>query len=180
MAFTIVDPQLGQLAIANIDAGILPPSAISSGSTTTIPTPPLRPGMIVLAQDPVLGDGEFILLAGVGSTTVGSPVVYNSPSFTTALAPVGTNLPQPIAFAMSANTSATAWGWYQIGGLAVAAKGSVSLLSNTAIGIQTIGLVNASFTGMEVEGALVAALATITATTVQLLINRPHMQGRIT
>jgi len=182
MAYTITTPQMGWVQIANVDSGVLPPSAVSSGSTTYVPTPPLAAGMIIEAVDPTYGTAEFILLAGVASTAVGSLVTYNTTSFTTALAPVGTNKPQPIAVAMSANTAATTWGWYQISGVAVAAKtATVSLAAGVAIGVKTIGLVAATGSGKEVQGALVAAVASAATgrTTVQVVINRPHMQGRI-
>lgn len=183
MTYTVTTPQLGFVQIANTDSGVLPPVATSSGSTTYVPTPPLTPGMIVKAVDPTYGEAEFILLAGVASTAVGSVVTYNTTSFTTALAPVGTNKPQPIAIAMSANTSATTWGWYQISGLAVVKKTcTVSLAANAAVGVLTIGLIAGTGSGKEVQGALVAAVASATAgrTTVQVVMNRPHMQGRIT
>lgn len=180
MAYAINDPQAGWMSITTVDSGVIAPNNINIGSTTAIPTPPMKPGMIVTASDPTYGSGEFILLLGVGSTAVGSIVTYNLVTFTTALAPAGANLPQPIAVAMSANNAATTWGWYQIAGLAVCAKGSVSLLSNAAVGVQTAGLLNASSSGTEIQGALVATLATITATTVTVILNRPHMQGRIT
>lgn len=179
MSYTIMQEFVTTLPIASTDSGINPPGYANIGTTTTIPTPPLAPGMIVRAVDPTYGVGEFILLAGVASTAVGSLVTYNTTSFTTALAPVGTNKPQPIAVAMSANTAATTWGWYQIGGLAVAKKTSgLALASNAAVGVLTVGLVAATGTGKEIQGALTAAKAT-TPTTVKLVINRPHMQGRV-
>lgn len=173
----------GFLPIANIDAGVVPPNSFNVGTTTTIPTSPGIPGMIVQAVDPTYGNGEFILLKGVTSTAVGSVVTYNTSSWTTTLAAVGTNKPQPIAIAMSANTASTAWGWYQIGGVAVVKKTcTVCLVANVAVGVLTIGLIAATGTGKEVEGALVAATASAAAgrTTVQVVINRPHMQGRVT
>jgi hypothetical protein len=51
--------------------------------------------------------------------------------------------------------------------------------SNAAVGILTAGKVAATGSGKEVQGALTVAKAT-TPTTVTLIINRPHMQGRIT
>jgi hypothetical protein len=139
-------------------------------------------GTTVRAVDPTYGEGEFIYLKGIGSTIVGSTVTYNTTTFLTALAPVGTNKPQPIAFAMSANV-ASQWGWYQIGGLAVVAKScAVSLAANAAVGVLTIGFIAGTGSGKEVEGALVAAVASAAAgrTTVQVVCNRPHMMGRIT
>lgn len=181
MAFYSDIHTIGVSPIADIDSGVLSPSSVSSGSTTRIPTPPLVPGMIVRAKDPTYGEGEFILLAGVASTAVGSIVTYNTTSFTTALAPAGANLPQPIAVAMAANTSASTWSWYQISGLAICKKSaSVSFAANAAVGVTTAGGLNASATGAEVQGALVAAVSTAAETTVQVVINRPHMQGRVT
>lgn len=175
MAYTISDSQIaGILPIANTDSGVTFPNA-----TSAAPSPPLHLGMIVRAHDPSYGEGEFILLAGVASTAVGSVVTYNTTSYTTALAPAGTNLPQPIAVAMSANTSASTWGWYQISGVAVATKSPVTLALAAAVGITTAGLLNASATGAEVQGAIVAAAVTGGDTTVKVMINRPHMQGRI-
>jgi len=182
MAYTITTPQMGWVQIANTDAGFLPPSTVSSGSTTTVPTPPLYPGMVIEAVDPTYGAAEFILLAGVASTVVGSVVTYNTTSFTTTLAAVGTYKPQPVAIAMSANTAATTWGWYQISGLAVVKKTcTVSLAANAAVGVLTIGLIAGTGSGKEVQGALVAAVASATAgrTTVQVVLDRPHMQGRV-
>lgn len=175
MAYTFETPYLGLMPVTSTDSGVTQPNASSAA-----PTPPMKLGMIVKANDPTLGDAEFILLAGVASTVVGSAVTYNTTSWTTALAPVGANKPQPIAFAMSANIVATTWGWYQISGLATAAKTSgLALASNAAVGILTAGKVAATGTGKEVQGALTVAKAT-TPTTVRLVINRPHMQGRVT
>lgn len=139
-------------------------------------------GKIVRAYDPDFGEGEFIYLLGVASTAVGSLVTYNGVTGVTALAPVGANKPQPIAVAMSANV-ASQWGWYQIGGIAVMKKTcTVSLAANAAVGVLTAGLVAGTGSGKEVQGALVAAVASATAgrTTVRVVVNRPTMQGRIT
>jgi len=181
MAFYSDIHTIGVTPIANTDSGFVPPGNVNIGSTTTIPTPPLVPGMIVRAKDPTYGEGEFILLAGVANTVAGDAVVYNTSSFTTSRTPVGSNVPQPMAIAMSANAAATTWGWYQIGGLAVANKtASASLVLGAAVGYASAGVLNASATGVEVQGAVVGATSTAAATTVQVMINRPHLQGRIT
>lgn len=136
-------------------------------------------GTVIRASDPTFGDGEFIYLVGVVSTVVGSPVVYNDATFLSTLAPVGTNKPEPVAFAMSANV-ASSYGWYQISGIARAAKTSgLALASNAAVGILTAGKVAATGSGKEIQGAITMAKAT-TPTLVSLVINRPHMQGRVT
>lgn len=161
MAYTIQTPRLGVQPIAD---------------TSTTQQMPL--GTLVVATDPTYGTGEFIYMPGIASTVVGSIVTYNTTSFTTALAPVGTNLPQPIAIAMSANV-ANQYGWYQISGIAVAAKSiSVSLVTGTAVGVKTIGVLNATATAVEVDGMLAASTATEAATTINVVIDRPHMTGR--
>ncbi|QGH72934.1 MAG: virion structural protein [Siphoviridae sp. ctdEk19] len=165
MAYIISDSRIGVQPIAD---------------TSTTQQHPL--GTIVRAVDPTYGEGEFIYLPGVASTAVGSLVTYNTSSYTTALAAVGANKPQPIAVAMSANV-ASQYGWYQISGIAVCKKtATVSLAANAAVGVLTIGLVAGTGSGKEITGALVAAVASAASgrTTVQVVINRPRMQGRVT
>jgi len=165
MTYRIMEAQAGWQPIAD---------------TSTTQRHPL--GTIVRAQSDTYGVAEFIYLLGVASTAVGSLVTYNTSGYATALAAVGANKPQPIAVAMSANV-ASQYGWYQISGIAVMKKTcTVSLAANAAIGVLTTGLVAATGSGKEIRGALVAAVASATAgrTTVQVVIQRPHMQGRVT
>lgn len=148
--------------------------------TSTVKNHPI--GTIVRGVDPTYGEAEFIYLLGVASTAVGSLVTYTISSGLTVLAAVGAFKPQPIAVAMSANV-ASQYGWYQISGVAVMKKTcTVSLAANAAVGVLTTGLVAGTGSGKEISGALVAAVASATAgrTTVQVVINRPRMQGRIT
>lgn len=148
--------------------------------TDTVQKHPI--GKTVRAVHDTYGEGEFIYLLGVASTAVGSLVTYNGATGVTALAPVGTNKAQPIAVSMSANVAAQ-WGWYQISGIAIMKKTcTVSLAAGVAVGVLTIGLVAGTGSGKEISGALVAAVASATAgrTTVQVVINRPRMQGRVT
>jgi len=77
--------------------------------------PPL--GTIITAFDPDYGSGEFIYLAGVASTLLGSVVVYNGDNFSTTLAVA--NAIGPVAIAMGATVASTK-GWYQISGKGVA------------------------------------------------------------
>lgn len=136
-------------------------------------------GTVIRAKDPTYGEGEFIYLLGVANTVVGSAVAYDTATYQTKLAPVGANKPEPIGFAMSANV-ASAYGWYQISGNARALKTSgLALASNAAVGVLTAGKIAATGSGKEVQGALTVAKAT-TPTLVTLVINRPHMQGRVT
>lgn len=181
MAYTITDPEAGFMPIGNIDTGYLPPNSVSSGSTTYYPTTPLVPGQIVKAFDPTYGMGEFILLKGVASTAIGSLVTYNTTSYTTTLCPVTANLGQPVAVSMAANTSSSNWSWYQIEGVAVVAKSTgLGLASNVAVAVNSIGKVGTNASGKQILGARTANSTVSATTTVQLLMNRSHLQGRVT
>ena len=165
MAYGISDPRAGTQAISGTD---------------TVQNHPL--GTIVRANDPTYGDGEFIYLLGVASTTVGSVVTYDASTYQTVLCAVGGNIPRAIAVAMSANLG-TYYGWYQISGQAVVAKtATVSLAAGAAVGVLTTGLIAGTGTGKEITGAVVAAVASNTAgrVTVKVMIARPTKQGRIT
>lgn len=176
MAFTFSEPQSGVMPIALTDSGVTFPNA-----TSAAPTPPMVPGMVVRAVDPTFGMGEFILLAGVASTAVGSLVTYNTVSFTTTLCPVTANLGQPVAVAMAANTSSSTWGWYQISGVAVVAKSTgLGLANNVAVAVNSIGKVGTVASGKQVLGVRTANSTVSATTTVRLVMDRPHMQGRVT
>lgn len=139
-------------------------------------------GTIIRCKDPTYGPGEFIYLQGVASTVVGSVVVYDGASHVTELAPVGSNLPRPVAIAMSANV-ANQYGWYQISGRAVVVKtNTVSLADGAAVGVLTAGKIAGTGSGKEVSGAIVVAVASAKSdvTSVQVAIDRPRMQGRVT
>jgi hypothetical protein len=176
MAFTVIDHVAGVLPIANTDSGVTQPNSASA-----TPTPPMYPGMIVQGQDPTFGMGEFILLAGVASTAVGDLVVYNTVSFTTTRCPVTANLGQPVAVAMSANIAATTWGWYQISGVAVVNKSTgLGLANNVAVAINSTAKVGTNASGKQILGARTANSTVSATTSVRLVINRPHLQGRVT
>lgn len=140
-------------------------------------------GTIVTAKSATYGAGEFIYLTGVANTAVGSVVSYNASTYQTELCATTKRLPRPIAVAMSAN-GASAYGWYQISGIAVMKKATATcLVAKGAVGVKTTGLINTTATGVEVIGAFVSETVSVTATTrttVPIVINRPAMQGRIT
>lgn len=79
-------------------------------------------GTTVRAVDEVYGEGEFVYLKGVGSTVVGSVVIFDQKAATTTLAVAGSR--GPVAVAMSANV-ANQFGWYQVSGSAVAKANTV-------------------------------------------------------
>lgn len=183
MTYSIINPFAGVLPIALTDSGAIMPNNLNTGSTTAVPTLPLYPGMIVQAQDPTYGMGEFILLAGVASTIIGSLVRYNTVSFATTLAVNTAVQDMPVAVAMSANVSATTWGWYQISGTAVLAKTAVIVLPNVAVYLSgTAGKVKAvASAGLQVVACRSQLATTASASgTVLVTINRPHLQSQIT
>ena len=183
MAYTISDPQAGFLPIATTDSGVVSPYNSVTGSTTTTPTPPLYPGMIVKGTDPTYGAGEFILLPGCASTIVGSVVRYNATSFATTLIANTAVQVMPVAIAMSANTATTTWGWYQIAGQAIVAKTAVILLPNVAVYISaTAGKIKAlASAGLQIVAARTGSATTASASgTVVVFVNRPHCQSQIT
>lgn len=141
--------------------------------TSTTKNHPL--GTIVRADDPTLGQGEFIYLKGVASTVVGSIVNYDD-DFQTGLDTSAVSGPsRPLAVAMSANV-ASQYGWYQISGLAVATKAnSVSFADGAGLGA-SLGLAVAVATGTVIQSAVVRAVASAKSdvTTVKIAINRPH------
>jgi len=156
------------------------PGGQQIADTSTTQNHPL--GTIVKGWDPTYGEAEFIYLKGVASTTVGSIVNYKGTTYQTALGYAGENVPGPLAIAMSANV-ANQYGWYQISGLAVAAKASTvsfAAAAKVAVGSSS-GLAVATLSGQEIFGAMVSAVASATAgrTTVTLVVNRPHCQGRV-
>ena len=177
MAYTFDDNKAGLLQIAVTDAGVT-----MANGTSAIPTPPAVLGQVERAFDPTYGAGEFILLVGVASTTIGSLVTYDGTTYQTTLAATTSNQARPVAVAMSANLAGS-FGWYQIEGTAVCAKSTSSNFAATvAVGVKSTGKVGATGSGKEILGARTANAATVASatTTVNVVLNRPHLQGRIT
>lgn len=158
MAFQIQETTLGWQPIAE---------------TSTTQNHPL--GMIVQAKDLTLGVGEFIYLKGVGSTIAGSIVRYDD-TFQTALNTSALTDALPLAVSMSANV-ANQYGWYQIAGMAVAAKASATTFVDGAGLGSASGLAIAVSTNVQIQGAVVRTATTSSgsgATVVAIAINRPH------
>jgi hypothetical protein len=177
MAYTFDDNKAGLLQIANTDSGVT-----MANGTSAIPTPPAVLGQVERAFDPTYGAGEFILLVGDASTAIGSLVTFVGTTYQTILAAVTSNQARPVAVAMSACTAGL-FGWYQIEGTAVVSKSTSSNFAATvALGIKSVGKVGATSSGKEILGARTANAATVASatTTVTVVMNRPHLQGRIT
>ena len=158
MAYQITDTVVGGQRIAD---------------TSTVQNHPL--GRKVRAKDATYGEGEFIYLQGVGSTVVGSVVEYNT-SFATGLETTALAEPQPNAVAMSINVAGPNYGWYQIGGNAIVTKANTVSFAADAPFSAAAGLAIAVVTGLAINGAIVAVVASAKSdvTTVQVMIDRPH------
>jgi hypothetical protein len=119
MAYTILTPIVG---LPSITSTLAATGTLTQGATTVYPASAVgrvagpKLGQIVQATDPVYGDGEFIYLAGLAATAVGTWVTYNTDDYTTTL--LVANAIGPVAVAMSANLAGF-YGWYQIHGKAV-------------------------------------------------------------
>ena len=155
---------------------VVSPQAIATNSTTQ--QYPL--GTIVRARDSAstaLGEGEFIYLQGVASTTIGLMVTYNV-SFLSALATSAVGLSNPHAVAMSACV-ADEFGWYQIGGLAVVSKANTLSVAAGAALASASGEAIAAATSNRLIGALVAVVASAKSDvlTVKVMIDRPSCGG---
>lgn len=177
MAYTFTNPIIGLLPIGAQDTG-----QATANSATLVPTFPMKLGMIVTGNDPTFGDGEFILLKGVASTVVGSLVTYDGTTYQTTLSATTANQGRPVAVATAAST-ALVFAWYQIGGTAVVAKStSFKFAATVALGVISTGKVGSVSSGKQILGARTANAATVASatTTVNVVINRPHLQGRVT
>jgi hypothetical protein len=133
MAYTITSHVIGPQPIAVTD---------------TTQNHPL--GTIVKAKDPTYGEGEFVYLKGLASTAVGEAVIYDQYAGTTKRAVAGDR--GPAAIAMSANV-ASQYGWYQIGGSAVAKTGTVAAAGNVYVTATAGTLDDATVSGDKIDGA---------------------------
>jgi len=143
--------------------------AIAENSTTQ----KHKLGTIVRAKDPTYGEGEFIYLVGVASTTVGALATYNV-GWQSALATSAVGISNPHAVAMSACV-ASEYGWYQISGLAVVSKANTTSFAASAALASASGESIAAATTNRLSSALVAVVASAKSdvTTVQVMIDRP-------
>lgn len=139
-------------------------------------------GQVVEAKDPDNGYwGKFKLLAGVANTAVGLLVSYNAATGSTALAPTSGNSDRPLAVAMSANTSTTAYAWYQVEGPATVKKTAVAVAPDVVLYLSaTAGRVKViQSAGLQILGARSANTATVTTTTSTVLVTlAPGVQAQ--
>lgn len=132
-------------------------------------------GRIAQGIHETYGAAEFIYLKGVSSTAVGSLVSYDV-SFASALHTTELDKPRPIAVAMAAVDATTKYGWYMISGHAIMKKAdTVSFAAGAGLAGGS-GLAIAVVSGLILNGALVAVVASAKTgvETVRVTINRPH------
>jgi hypothetical protein len=136
-------------------------------------------GTIVDAYDPVYGAGEFVYLAGVASTAIGSWVTFNRDDGTTAL--LAANAIGPVAVAMSANDAATKFGWYQITGKAIGLCLALFADNANVYATATAGSVDdAVVAGDRVKNAKGAsAIGTPSGSFAEFEIDRPFMDDAL-
>jgi hypothetical protein len=181
MTFKCSNPRLGVVDISTT-------TTIAPG-TGNLPSVVLEPqlGEVVTGWDPALGGGEFIYLKGVASTAVGDVVSYNGYTGATTRWAGTANSGAPLAIAVTANTSSSSYGWYQIGGNAIVncsgtvASGDIVNFASTATvktaaaaGKQVLNAVAASANGATVGGVALASTQAV------YTIQRPFAQGAIT
>ena len=126
-AWKIISPTIGFQAIDATETSALVPL-----------------GTRVRARHATYGEGEFIYLLGVASTTANSWVTYNADDHSTTL--LAANAIGAVGIAMSANV-ASSYGWYQIYGKGIG-KALTGYLDN--------GLVYATATAGSIDDAVVA------------------------
>lgn len=161
MTFHSIESEIGLQAIA---------------ATSTTRNHPI--GKIIRAKDPTYGEGEFIYLAGVASTAVGSWVTYNLDDGSTAL--LAADAIGPVAVAMSANV-ASQFGWYQISGKAVG-KALTGFVDNANVyGTATAGSIDdAVVSGDRVKNAKGAsAVGTPSTGLAEFEISRPFVDDAL-
>ena len=132
-------------------------------------------GTIATGKDPTYGEAEFIYLKGVASNVEGALLSYDV-NFTAALHTTELDKPRPVAVSMSAFDAATEYGWAQISGSASVKKANTVSFAAGAAFAGGSGLAIAVVSGLILNGALVAVVASAKSnvTTVRVMVNRPH------
>ncbi len=154
--------------------------------TAVASTAAIAPGTVIGAVDGTLGGAEFIYLPTIASVVVGSLVNYRmsaSGVYTTAMNPNTAALAAPVAVAMAAGVAST-YGWFQIQGNAVVKKTAVKVNPNVAVyqSATTGRIMPTAACGKQVLAMRSSNTATVASatSTVNVVLNRPHMQGQIT
>lgn len=115
---------------------------------------------------------EYILLGGVASTAIGTPVTFDEVGSTTLLA---ANAQGPVAIAMAAVTSASNYGWYQIYGDGYALAGG-DIAADSALYISgTTGYVDDLDVAQDAIVGMIANAAAVSGATCRVWLNYPFV-----
>lgn len=207
MAFIATDPLGGLIDLYNVDtAGPGPLAGLAAGPTTRAFTN--YPGLVVRAYDYNLGAGEFMFGKSLAATPYGATcevgVATVNGRYDETMQPWlgAANTAKPLGIAL-VTLAAGQYGWFQVGGIAVATVSGGPVAGNPAYwqasgvisptGVASKQVLGASFASAPaaVIGAGSAAAlpyapvaqatgGTLSATQALVLINRPTAQPQIT
>lgn len=146
------------------------PQVVLSGATDLNSA---SPGHRVLSKAYDVNGNEYVLLGGVASTAIGTPVTFDENGSTTVLA---ANAVGPVAVAMAAVTSASNYGWYQIYGNGYALIGDgVSADAQLYISGTTGYVSDTDISTEAIIGMVSLAANAVAGGTVQVFLNRPYV-----
>lgn len=144
------------------------PQQVISSATDLNSTSPGHP-VLSRAQDE---DGNvYILLGGVASTVIGSPVTFDENGSTTLLA---ANAVGPLAVAMAAVTSASNYGWYQVYGKGYALAGGDIAADKSLFISGTTGYVDDLDVAQDFIVGLMSRAAAASGATCLVWMNYPY------
>ena len=139
-------------------------------------------GTLLRARDPIYGEGEFIYLLGVIGTAIGTLIIWEGqstgvPTYQTALAPGTPFLGQPLAVSMSVNAAAQ-YGWYQLGGQAVAQTNGTVAASSPVFLAGNGQLTTIVLSGQQILDAISITASGVPSSGLAVVeIDRPFAQG---
>jgi hypothetical protein len=141
-------------------------------------------GTTIKGFDDVLGEGEFIYLPGAANVVAGDAVVYDlapgAVAVTRMVNNAFNNSGRPVAIAVAA-VPAGSFGWYQIGGCAIANTIGGTVAGVAMANATTGQLSNTADAGDQIIGARIStAVGTPAAGQSYVTLNRPCMQSQIT
>lgn len=161
------------------DDGIIgyPPVEVISPAPAAGSFPPISPGLIIPAEDPVFGPGEFIFARANGAIRqyglcVLTPVWDSTNKVYTqnmTEAPNTANLGRPLFVAQCAGAlSAGQYAWFMTTGI-TPINGSASVAADTAVGITAAGQIGANSAGKQLLNArgVTAATQTVVSASVR-------------
>lgn len=177
------DVQLGATVPGTIDAVAVTAAGVNIG-----PLVPVGTVKRYYDNTGVLGMGEFIYLPGVAALAAGDVVTYTISAGVAAATDASVvrwagvaNTPAAIAVATAANTSATTFSWYQIGGAAIVNTSGAVVVGDKAFWQATATVSSAVVAGKQVESMIAASANGVPGANKAIYtLNRPSAQGQIT